>query len=254
MRASKLKRFSPGVESLGRRELPATGITASISAGVLTVTGTVSSEPIVIDVYATNSPAGRYGYVVVEGVGIYNAPMVNVVAVSPAPWEYIQIRKGPNWNPEFKLVPKTPPPPPPPTNPPGESPNETAAELAIVNAVNTVRAQNGLAPLTLDPRLVRAAHIQANAMASLGIMDHNLTGATYPTLVDRANHVGYRFAMLGENIAFNYKGTDAVMTAWLNSPGHRANILNASFKQIGVGIAYDNLGEPYYAQVFGLPA
>ena len=73
-------------------------------------------------------------------------------------------------------------------------------------------------------------------------------------LTDRAQYVGYNYSYLGENIAFNYPDDNSVMIAWMNSPGHRANILNPNFTQMGVGITYDSGGEPYYTQEFGSPA
>jgi uncharacterized protein YkwD len=75
-----------------------------------------------------------------------------------------------------------------------------------------------------------------------------------PEPTDRAAYVGYKYSWLGENIAFNYPDDNSVMIAWMNSPEHRANILNPNFTQIGVGIAYDSKGEPYYTQDFGAPA
>jgi uncharacterized protein YkwD len=60
--------------------------------------------------------------------------------------------------------------------------------------------------------------------------------------------------LLGENLAFNYPDPNSVMAAWMGDSGHRANILNADYTQIGVGIAYDSQGEPYYTQDFGAPA
>ena len=95
--------------------------------------------------------------------------------------------------------------------------------------VNVVRQQNGLAPLTVSPKLVKAAQIHAHDMAALDVMAHDLPGAALPGLADRAAYVNYNFSTLGENIAFNYPDTASVMTAWLNSPGHRANILGADY-------------------------
>jgi uncharacterized protein YkwD len=130
----------------------------------------------------------------------------------------------------------------------------SAQEQTIVDLVNQQRAQAGLAPLQVDSRLVEAAQIHSKDMATLGLMEHTLPGAALPALQDRAHYVGYNYSYLGENIAFNYPDDNSVMVAWMNSPGHRANILNPNYTQIGVGIAYDSLGEPYYTQEFGSPA
>lgn len=157
--------------------------------------------------------------------------------------------------------------PPPAASPPVQAPdNATPAdgipavsgvmstkEQAIVDLVNQQRTQAGLAPLQFSSKLVEAAQIHSTNMARLGRMEHTLTGSVLPGLQDRAQHVGYNFSYLGENIAFNYPDGNSVMTAWMNSPGHRANILNPNFTEIGVGISNDSQGQPYYTQEFGKP-
>lgn len=140
----------------------------------------------------------------------------------------------------------------PPTNPP--SINLQAWVQQIVDLTNQQRTANGLAPLTVNAQLTQEAQIQANQMASLHDMDHNLPTAQYPTLQDRAAAVGYHYSWLGENIAFNFPDPQSVMNAWMNSTEHRANILEANYTQIGVAIAYDSNGLPYFAQEFGRPA
>jgi uncharacterized protein YkwD len=129
----------------------------------------------------------------------------------------------------------------------------TAQEQGIVDLVNQQRAQAGLGTLQVNTQLVEIAHIQSTDMAELGQMAHELPGAALPTLQSRAQYAGYSFLLLGENIAFNYPDDNSVMNAWMNSPEHRANILDPSYTQIGVGIAYDSQGEPYYTQEFGQP-
>jgi len=119
--------------------------------------------------------------------------------------------------------------------------------------VNQARAENGLAPLSVNVKLVQAARIQAQAMADLNTMSHELPQARYPTLTDRASAVGYDFSSLGENIAYGYPNPGSVMNGWMNSSGHRANILGGSYTEFGVGIAYTSSGTPYYCQVFGRP-
>lgn len=130
----------------------------------------------------------------------------------------------------------------------------SAVEQAIVGLVNSQRQQAGLAPLSVDSRLVKAAQIQSADMAALGTMEHELPGAALSTVQSRANFVGYNYTWYGENIAFNYADANSVMNGWMNSPEHRANILNPNFTQIGVGVAVDQAGEPYYTQEFGQPA
>jgi uncharacterized protein YkwD len=129
----------------------------------------------------------------------------------------------------------------------------SALEQSIVDLVNQTRQQNGLAPLQVNPLLVEMAHIQSTDMAELEQLSHDLPGAALPSLQSRAQYVGYSFAYLGENVAFNYPDANSVMTAWMNSSGHRENILNSSYTEIGVGVAYDSQGEPYFTQDFGAP-
>jgi hypothetical protein len=117
-----------------------------------------------------------------------------------------------------------------------------------------------VAPLTLSPQLTAGADLHSRDMASLApvvgyaaAMQHTLVGGEAPTLGARADVVGYAYLYLGENIAYGYSTAQAVMDAWMNSPGHRANILNPNFTQIGIAIAYAPDGTPYMTQFFGSP-
>lgn len=123
----------------------------------------------------------------------------------------------------------------------------------MVDLVNQQRTLNGLAPLEVNAKLVEAAQIHARDMAQFDVMEHDLPQATLPTLVSRASFVGYNYAWIGENIAFNYSDAAAVVDAWMNSPGHRANILSVNFTEVGAGVAWDSRGLPYYCMVFGEP-
>lgn len=129
----------------------------------------------------------------------------------------------------------------------------SGTEQEIVSLTNQERAVHGLPPLAVDTKLVDMAEIHSRDMAELGNMDHTLPNAALPSLADRANYVGYRASWLGENIAYGYPDPSSVMQAWINSPPHEANILNPNYTEIGVAIAYDNSGAPYYTQVFAQP-
>jgi uncharacterized protein YkwD len=85
-------------------------------------------------------------------------------------------------------------------------------------------------------------------------MAHDLPNAQYPDLRSRAAAAGYRFNWLGENIAFNYPDPQGVMQGWMLSSGHRANILNTDYTEIGVAVALNADGRPYFAQEFGQPS
>ena len=90
-------------------------------------------------------------------------------------------------------------------------------------------------------------------MAQLNQMSHELTGVAQPTLLSRPRPSATTIAKLGENIAFNYAGASEVVAGWMNSSGHRANLLDPAFTEIGVGIAYSSKGS-LLLQVFGRAA
>ncbi len=130
---------------------------------------------------------------------------------------------------------------------------ENALEQAIVADTNAFRVQNGLAPLTVNEKLVAAANIQSSQMAQVDQLSHSVTGAALPALTDRLTYVDYSYQMAGENIANFFPDANSVVAAWEASPEHRANLLNPNYTEIGVGIAYDSAGLPYYTQEFGEP-
>ncbi|WP_131774098.1 CAP domain-containing protein, partial [Protofrankia symbiont of Coriaria myrtifolia] len=97
-----------------------------------------------------------------------------------------------------------------------------------------------------------AAQRHSEDMAANSYMDHvSLDGRT---MTDRATASGYRYRMLGENVAAGQNSPAEVMDGWMNSPGHRRNILNGEFTQIGVGYARGGSYGIYWTQVFGTPA
>src|SRR5262249_13003380 len=102
----------------------------------------------------------------------------------------------------------------------------------VVALVNTQRGQNGCGPLTGDSRLTLAAQRHTDDMVARHFFDH-----TNPDGVDpgaRITAAGYRWSAYGENIAHGQQTPAEVMDSWMHSPGHRANILNCAFRQIGV--------------------
>ncbi|WP_250287280.1 MULTISPECIES: CAP domain-containing protein [unclassified Frankia] len=122
----------------------------------------------------------------------------------------------------------------------------------VVALVNAERGRAGQRPLTADACLALAAQRHSEDMAANSYMDHvSLDGRT---MTDRAAAAGYRYRMLGENVAAGQNSPAEVMTGWMNSPGHRRNILNGDFTQIGVGCARGGDYGIYWAQVFGTPA
>lgn len=132
-----------------------------------------------------------------------------------------------------------------PTTPPVSS---SAFESQVVTLTNDQRAANGCRALRVDDRLVAAARAHSNDMVAKKFFSH--TGSDGSDFVTRAVRAGYTAAS-GENIAWGYRTPQEVVTGWMNSPGHRANILNCSSVAIGVGVAVESSGAPYWTQDFG---
>jgi uncharacterized protein YkwD len=120
----------------------------------------------------------------------------------------------------------------------------------IVELVNVERKKRNVPPLKVSVKLTDAAQKYAERMAREDRLSHDLGGG----LGDRLDKENYNWTMCGENIAWNYRGAEDVMKGWMSSPGHRRNLLNPSYKEIGVGIAKNKKGEPYHCQDFGARA
>jgi uncharacterized protein YkwD len=116
--------------------------------------------------------------------------------------------------------------------------------------VNAERASRGLAPMRYDDRLVLAAQRHSDDQARSGRMSH--TGSDGSNVAVRVDRVGYSWRSLAENVAYGYPDVEAVMAGWMESEGHRRNILSANV-HIGVGLAIGADGLPYWTQVFGTP-
>ena len=121
----------------------------------------------------------------------------------------------------------------------------TSFESEVVRLVNEIRVQNGLKPLTANWELSRVARYKSQDMRDQGYFSH--TSPTYGTPFQMIKSFGLSFRTAGENIANGYATPQAVVNGWMNSSGHRANILNASYTQIGVG--YVAQGH-YWTQMF----
>lgn len=121
----------------------------------------------------------------------------------------------------------------------------TNFETEVIRLVNDVRRQNGLQPLTANWELSRVARYKSQDMLDRGYFAHNSPAYGSPGQMVKAFGIPYR--MVGENIAKGYSTPQSVVNGWMNSSGHRANILNASYKQIGVG--YVSSGN-YWTQMF----
>ncbi|MEU5939325.1 CAP domain-containing protein [Micromonospora sp. NPDC047548] len=129
------------------------------------------------------------------------------------------------------------------------SPGVSSQAQQVVDLVNAERAKAGCGKLGVDDKLMLAAQRHSQDQADHQEMSH--TGSDGSDAGDRIDRVGYTWRTYGENVAWNQKTPAAVMDAWMTSPGHRANILNCAFTEIGVGVASSN--GPYWTQVFAAP-
>ena len=118
-------------------------------------------------------------------------------------------------------------------------------EREVVRLVNEVRIKNGLKPLTENWELSRVARYKSQDMVDNRYFSH--TSPTYGTPFQMIKAFGLTYRTAGENIAYGQRTPQAVVNAWMNSSGHRANILNAAYTQIGVG--YVSSGH-YWTQMF----
>ena len=118
-------------------------------------------------------------------------------------------------------------------------------EKEVVRLVNDIRRQNGLKELTYDWQLSRVARIKSEDMRDNKYFSH--TSPTYGTPFQMMKSFGISYRSAGENIARGQTTPQKVVDAWMNSSGHRANILNSSFTHIGVGYAENGR---YWTQMF----
>ena len=121
----------------------------------------------------------------------------------------------------------------------------TSYETEVIRLVNEIRRENGLNPLTANWELSRVARYKSQDMADNRYFSH--TSPTYGSPFQMIKAFGLSYRTAGENIAMGYSTPQAVVDGWMNSSGHRANILNASYTQIGVGYVVQG---HYWTQMF----
>lgn len=142
----------------------------------------------------------------------------------------------------------TPTPTSKPSTPSGGGSKLVTAEDEVARLTNAARAEQGCGPLRIDEKLRAAARGHSDDMAAKGYFDHTSADGRSPW--DRIKAAGYKSSMFAENIARGQATPEAVVKAWLNSPGHRANIMNCKLKAIGVGVHFGS-GGPWWTQDFG---
>lgn len=127
-----------------------------------------------------------------------------------------------------------------------------AQENEVIRLVNAERSKRGLQMLKTNWQASRVARYKSQDMVNKNYFSH--TSPTYGSPFNMMEAFGLKFSSAGENIAMGQKTPSAVMNAWMNSPGHRSNILSPSFTEIGVGLARNKNGVPYWTQMFLKPS
>lgn len=129
---------------------------------------------------------------------------------------------------------------------PGENEGQNSYVQQVVALVNEERGKEGLAPLKFDEKMGQAALVRAKETEQ--VFSHTRPdGRNFSTALTEA---GVSYLSAGENIAYGQKTPEQVVEGWMNSPGHRANIMNTGFTRIGVGYYQSAAGVNYWTQLF----
>lgn len=134
------------------------------------------------------------------------------------------------------------------TNKVSQNSNLSANAQEVIKLVNKERNAAGLSALAENSRLSEVAQAKAEDMMKNGYFSH--ISPTYGSPFEMMKTFGITYKSAGENIAKGQKTPAAVMNGWMNSSGHRTNILNASYEQIGAGFCKDSSGVAYWVQMF----
>jgi uncharacterized protein YkwD len=137
---------------------------------------------------------------------------------------------------------------------PGESKTTlNSFEQQVFDLVNQERASAGCPAVTIDTSLMMTSSNHSEDMATNNFFDH--TGSDGSSVAQRATAAGYAWSRVGENIAAGHSSPSEVMDGWMNSPGHRANILNCEYRNVGIGYVYKSGSTygHYWTQDFGAP-
>ncbi|MFE2594118.1 CAP domain-containing protein [Streptomyces anthocyanicus] len=196
-----------------------------------------------------------------KGASAEDSPSSSPSSASPSTSAPASKPAAPAGTPSKTKKPKTPPSAEPkPTTPsrpatkepakpsaPAAVSEEAVAQAQVLKLVNDERAKVGCSPVAANSALRELAEDFSRAMATQGFFDH--TDPSGATPWDRASAAGIS-GLGGENIARGQADAQAVMDAWMNSPDHRANILNCDFQTLGVGVHFGS-GGPWWTQDFG---
>lgn len=172
-----------------------------------------------------------------------SAPSVPPSQPTPVPPAQLQPVPAPAPSP-------APAPKPVPTTPSSGSASYQLSiyEQRVVELVNAERIKAGLAPLQVDLDLSRVARLKAEDMRDKNYFSHD--SPTYGSFLEMLHRFGIPYRTAGENIAAGYRSPEAVVAAWMASPGHKSNILNPAFTRLGVGYASGGSYGHYWVQLF----
>ena len=181
------------------------------------------------------------------GCTIITFPCVPGVGQMPEDWPESKPEDQPESKPEDQ--PESKPEDQPESKPDSDNSEETSYHayiLRVVELVNEERAKAGLAPLTLQKNITQAAQVRAEE-CERSFSHTRPDGKNFSSALTEAG-VSYRGS--GENIAWGQRTPEQVMEGWMNSAGHRANILNEKYTSIGVGYYQNASGVNYWSQLF----
>ncbi|MFE1426669.1 sigma-70 family RNA polymerase sigma factor [Streptomyces fungicidicus] len=233
---------------------------AAVAAALLVAGGTVSGIALLIPdgdgdtVRAASESASRSA---VSPTAETSAPSATASSASPSPSSSPSAsasrkpKPSATPRPDSSEAKSAPAPTPAPTSAPAKPPAQPSAPAAegpaaeVLSLTNTERAKAGCGPVKSDDRLARAAQLHSEDMSANDYFSH--TGQNGSSFVDRAKAQGHP-SPGAENIARGQSSAASVMDAWMNSPGHRANILNCSLTSLGVGVTESDWT---WTQVFG---
>lgn len=130
---------------------------------------------------------------------------------------------------------------------PDDTKQFSETEKGVLRFINEERSRRGLEKLRLDKSLTDAARYKSQDMINTGVFSHS---GSYGELEDLLNKFNVNYSCAGENIAFGYESAADVVNGWMNSEGHRANILDRDFTKLGVGAVKDSNGTIYWTTEF----
>lgn len=185
------------------------------------------TDPVVIPTESTVKPS--------EPVVKPTEPTEKPSESAIIPTEQVVVSTEPSVKPSEQVVPTQP----------QSSEFNTAYEAEVLRLVNIERAKYGLAALSTDDGAVKVAHLRAKEI----VQSFSHTRPNGSSCFTAAKEFGVSYRTAGENIAYGYPTPEQVVTGWMNSQGHRKNILSASFSKIGIG-CYESRGVLYWSQFF----